>query len=53
MHVVFVCVAVMGSMVRGAVVATTAQYDHFDQVQLAFVNLLSLLEQHKWVLHFN
>ena len=34
-HVVFVCGAAMGGVVRGAVVATAAQHDHFDYVQLA------------------
>ena len=34
-HVVFVCVAALGGIVRGAAVATTAQHDHFDQVLLA------------------
>ena len=34
-HVVFVCVAAMGGIVRNAVVSTTAQHDHFDQVQIA------------------
>ena len=35
MHVVFVYVAAMGGTARGAAVATAAQHDHFDQVQLA------------------
>ena len=35
MYIVFVCVAAMVGIVRGAAVATTAQHDHFDQVQIA------------------
>ena len=34
-HVVFDCVAAMGDIVRGAAIVTTAQHDHFDQVQHA------------------
>ena len=34
-HVVLVCIAAMGDTATGAAVATAAQHDHFDQVQLA------------------
>ena len=37
LHIIVTYVATMGSMVRGAAAATTAQHDHFDQVQLACV----------------
>ena len=35
LHVVLDCVVEIGCIARGAAVATAAQHDHFDQVQLA------------------
>ena len=37
LHVVLDCVVAIGCIARGTAVATEAQHDHFDQVQLTCV----------------